>query len=126
MSTRRVRKHPKRRIMVKHLLQYGQVWFISRYGYKTWQDVALNLNPRKDIRLGWALTDKHYDYIVKMKMLFWQIHMHEAMGDVIVVKAMRERLLDINKECTKYRSNRCDWIEKKLIEYDRFRRYGWR
>lgn len=126
MSTRRVRKHPKRRILVKHLLQHGQVWFIRRYGYITWRHIALGLNPRKDIRLGWALTDKHYDYIVKMQMLFEQIRMHDAIGDTIVAKAMRERLLDVNKECMQYRFNRYDWIEKKLIEYDRFRRYGWR
>ena len=126
MSTRRVRKHPKRRILVKHLLQYGQVWFIRRYGYITWQHIALGLNPRKDIRLGWALTDRHYDYIVKMQMLFGQICMHDAMGDTFIAKAMRKQLMDANDEYTKYCFNRHNWIKKKLIEYDRFRRYGWR
>lgn len=126
MSTRRVQKHPKRRILVKQLLWHGQVWFISRYGYKTWTDVALGLNPRKNMRLGWALTDKHYNYFVKMQMLSEQLRVHNAMGDTIVAQAIRERLRDTCYEYVKYCSNQYDWIEKKLIEYDRFRRYGWR
>ena len=120
------RKKHKRRILVKQLLQHGQVWFISRYGYKTWTDVALGLNPRKDMRLCWALTDKHYNYFVKMQMLSEQLRVHNAMGDTIVAQAIRERLRDTCYEYVKYCSNQYDWIEKKLIEYDRFRRYGWR
>lgn len=120
------RKHPKRRIFVKQLLQHGQVWFIGRYGYTAWKNVALNLNDRKDIRLGWALKDRSFDYFIKMQMLSEQLRVHNAMGDTIVAKATRERLRDACYEYTKYRFNRYDWIEKKLIEYDRFRRYGWR
>lgn len=126
MSTRRTRKHSKRRIMVKHLLQHGQVWFISRYGYTAWKNVALNLNDRKDIRLGGALYDESCEYYAKMRMLSEQLRIHNAMGDTIVAQAMRERLWDACVAYVKYRSNRYDWIEKKLIEYDRFRRYGWR
>lgn len=120
------RKQPKRRILVKQLLRHGQVWFIRRYGYIAWKNVALDLNDRKDIRLGWALTDESYDYITKMRMFYGQFRVHNAMGDTIVAKATREQLRDVCYEYTKYRFNRYDWIEKKLIEYDRFRRYGWR
>lgn len=123
MSTRRVRKHPKRRIMVKHLLQHGQVWFINRYGYKTWQDVACNLNTRKDIRLGGALYDESMSYEAKILGLRVQLDVHKAMG--AGVQTIRERLRDTCYEYTKYRSNRYDCIQKKLVEYDRSRRYGW-
>lgn len=74
------RKQPKRRILVKQLLRHGQVWFIRRYGYIAWKNVALDLNDRKDIRLGWALTDESYDYITKMRMFYGQFRVHEAMG----------------------------------------------
>lgn len=120
------RKQPKRRILVKQLLQHGQVWFIRRYGYIAWKNVALDLNDRKDIRLGWALKDRSFDYFIKMQMLSEQLRVHNAMGDTIIAKTTRERLRDACYEYTKYRFNRYDWIEKKLIEYDRFRRYGWR
>ena len=120
------RKQPKRRILVKHLLQHGQVWFINRYGYRTWKDVALNLNDRKDIRLGWALNDRSFDYFIKMQMLSEQLRIHSAMGDTIVAQAMRERLRDACYEYTKYCSNRYDYIEELLARYDRHRRYGWR
>lgn len=120
------RKQPKRRILVKHLLQHGQVWFINRYGYTAWKNIALNLNDRKDIRLGWALTDRSYEYVTKMRMFYGQFRVHEAMGDTIIAKDMLESLRDVSEKYAKYRFNRYDWIEKKLIEYDRFRRYGWR
>lgn len=125
MSTRRVRKHPKRRILVKHLLQHGQVWFINRYGYITWKNVALNLNDRKDIRLGWALKDRSFDYFIKMQMLSEQLRIHSAMGDTIVAQATRERLRDVCYEYTKYCFNRYDYIKELLTKYDRHRRYGW-
>lgn len=119
------RKHPKRRILVKHLLQHGQVWFIRRYGYRAWKNVALDLNDRKDIRLGWALTDESYDYITKMRMFYGQFRVHEAMGDTIIAEGMLESLRDVSKEYTKYRLNRYDYIEELLTKYDRHRRYGW-
>lgn len=119
------RKHPKRRIMVKHLLQHGQVWFINRYGYKMWQDVALNLNDRKDIRLGGALYDESCEYYAKMRMLSEQLRIHNAMGDTIVAQAMRERLWDACVAYVKYRSNRYDYIQELVTKYDRHRRYGW-
>lgn len=119
------RKHPKRRILVKHLLRHGQVWFINRYGYKTWQDVAADLNHRKDIRLGGALYDDSIRYEAKIVGLRVQLSVHKAMGDTIVIPIIRERLRDANYEYTKYRSRRYDIIQKKLTEYDYFRRYGW-
>ena len=99
------RKQPKRRILVKQLLQHGQVWFIRRYGYTAWKNVALNLNDRKDIRLGWALEDRSFDYFIKMQMLSEQLRVHNAMGDTIVAKATREQLRDTCYEYTKYRLN---------------------
>lgn len=120
------RKHPKRRILVKHLLQHGQVWFISRYGYTVWKDIALNLNDRKDIRLGWALTDRSFDYITKMQILFGQLRVHNAMGNTIVAKATQERLRDVNEEYIKYKIDRYDYIEELLKKYDQRRRYGWK
>lgn len=120
------RKQPKRRILVKQLLQHGQVWFIRRYGYIAWKNVALNLNDRKDIRLGWALKDRSFDYFIKMQMLSEQLRIHNAMGDTIVAQAMRERLRDVCYEYTKYRSNRYDYIQELVTKYDRRRRYGWK
>lgn len=119
------RKQPKRRILVKQLLQHGQVWFINRYGYTAWKDVALNLNDRKDIRLGWALKDRSFDYFIKMQMLSEQLRIHNAMGDTIVAQAIRERLRDVCYEYTKYRSNRYDYIQELVTKYDRHRRCGW-
>lgn len=120
------RKHPKRRILVKQLLQHGQVWFIGRYGYTAWKNVALDLNDRKDIRLGWALTDRSYEYVTKMRMFYGQFRVHEAMGDTIIAKGMLESLRDVSEEYAKYRLNRYYYIEELLTKYDRHRRYGWR
>ncbi len=119
------RKQPKRRILVKQLLQHGQVWFINRYGYTAWKNVALNLNDRKDIRLGWALTDESCEYYAKMQMLSEQLRIHNAMGDTIVAKAMQERLWDACVAYVKYRSNRYDYIQELVTKYDRHKRYGW-
>lgn len=119
------RKQPKRRIMVKNLLQHGQVWFINRYGYTAWKNVALNLNDRKDIRLGWALTDESCEYYAKMQMLSEQLRIHNAMGDTIVAQAMQKRLWDACVAYVKYRSNRYDYIQELVTKYDRHRRYGW-
>lgn len=120
------RKKHKRRILVKQLLRHGQVWFIRRYGYRAWKNVALDLNDRKDIRLGWALTDESYDYIIKMQMFYGQFRVHEAMGDTIIAEGMLESLRDVSEEYEKYRLNRYDCIERLLKKYDRRRRYGWK
>lgn len=120
------RKQPKRRILVKQLLRHGQVWFIRRYGYTAWKNVALNLNDRKDIRLGWALTDRSYEYVTKMRMFYGQFRVHEAMGDTIIAEGMLESLRDVSEEYEKYRLNRYDCIERLLKKYDRRRRYGWK
>lgn len=120
------RKHPKRRILVKHLLQHGQVWFINRYGYTAWKNIALNLNDRKDIRLGWALEDRSFDYFIRMQMLSEQLRIHNAMGDTIVAQAIRERLRDTCYEYTKYRLNRYDYIEELLTKYDRRKLRGFK
>ncbi|MCF0119838.1 MAG: hypothetical protein HUJ64_08825 [Limosilactobacillus mucosae] len=120
------RKQPKRRILVKQLLQHGQVWFIRRYGYTAWKNVALNLNDRKDIRLGWALEDRSFDYFIKMQMLSEQLRVHNAMGDTIVAKATREQLRDTCYEYTKYRLNRYDYIEELLTKYDRRKLRGFK
>ena len=119
-------KQPKRRILVKKLLQHGQVWFIRRYGYTAWKNVALNLNDRKDIRLGWALEDRSFDYFIKMQMLSEQLRVHNAMGDTIVAKATREQLRDTCYEYTKYRLNRYDYIEELLTKYDRRKLRGFK
>lgn len=120
------RKQPKRRILVKQLLQHGQVWFIRRYGYTAWKNVALDLNDRKDIRLGWALKDRSFDYFIKMQMLSEQLRVHNAMSDTIVAKATRERLRDVCYEYTKYRLNRYDYIEELLTKYDRRKLRGFK
>ena len=120
------RKKHKRRILVKQLLRHGQVWFIRRYGYRAWKIVALDLNDRKDIRLGWSLTDESYDYITKMRMFYGQFRVHEAMGDTIIAEGMLESLRDVSEEYEKYRLNRYDCIERLLKKYDRRRRYGWK
>lgn len=120
------RKKHKRRILVKQLLRHGQVWFIRRYGYRAWKNVALDLNDRKDIRLGWALTDESYDYITKMRMFYGQFRIHEAMGDTIIAENMLESLRDVSEEYTKYRLNRYDYIEELLTKYDRRKLRGFK